>query len=85
MEELPTIQIVTPEYLQQFRKELIEEIKQTIKSSNKLEKEWIRIEDIKKLYNISAGTLQTLRNNGTIPYSKMGGTIFIKKNILMKF
>jgi hypothetical protein len=26
--------------------------------------------------NISAGTLQTLRNNGKLPYTKIGGLIY---------
>jgi hypothetical protein len=31
---------------------------------------------LKSVLNVSSGTLQTLRINGTLPYTKIGGIIF---------
>jgi hypothetical protein len=39
-------------------------------------KRWLRSVEVRKLLNISPGTLQTLRNNGTLPYTKIGGLIY---------
>jgi hypothetical protein len=43
---------------------------------NKPSKRWLKSYEVRKLLNISAGTLQTLRNNQKIPFSKMGGMIY---------
>lgn len=40
------------------------------------QKKWLKSYEVKKLLGISSGTLQTLRSNGTIPFSKIGGTIY---------
>jgi hypothetical protein len=36
------------------------------------------------MLGISPGTLQTLRINGTIPYTKVGGIIFYDKKDIQK-
>lgn len=36
------------------------------------------------MLGISHGTLQTLRNNGSIPFSKIGGVIFYSREELNK-
>lgn len=74
-----TITLVTPEYLQGFRQQLLKDIEEIVKNNKPVEKEWLRIDEVKKLYKLSTGTLLTLRNNGTIPYSKIGGIIYYKK------
>lgn len=42
--------------------------------------DWLRKEDVLDLLNISERTLQTLRSNGTMPYTKLGGIIFYKRS-----
>ncbi len=70
------ISIVTKEDLQQLKNELLEEIKHLLKNENMVQKEWLRSSEVRKLLNISAGTLQTLRINGSLSYTKVGGTLF---------
>jgi hypothetical protein len=38
----------------------------------------MRSADVRKLLNISPGTLQNLRINGTLTFSKVGGRMFYK-------
>ncbi|MGE8426273.1 MAG: helix-turn-helix domain-containing protein [Sphingobacterium sp.] len=39
-------------------------------------RKWIKSKDVRKLLNISAGTLQTMRNNKEIPFTRVGGVIY---------
>lgn len=67
------IDIITKADLDSFRKELIEEFKQLIKPQS-TQKEWLRSSEARKILNISSGTLQNLRINGTLHPVKMPGT-----------
>lgn len=70
------ISIITKEDLQQFKIELLEDIKDLLNSNTKEQKLWLRSSEVKKLLNISSGTLQNLRINETLSYSKIGGTLY---------
>lgn len=70
------ISIITKEDLQQFKIELLEAIKDLLQGKNTEQKLWLRTSEVKKLLNISSGTLQNLRINGTLSYSKIGGTLY---------
>jgi hypothetical protein len=39
-------------------------------------KKWLKTHEVRKLLNISPGTIQTLRTNGTLPYKKIGHIIY---------
>ena len=77
--------IITPEDLEQFKWELIDLIKEQLdKKVDKpveasKERKWIKSHTVQKMLGISPGTLQNLRINGTIPYSKVGGVLFYNK------
>lgn len=67
--------IITIEDLNNFKKELLDEIRIIInEKKSEPETTWIKSGAVCKMLNISSGTLQTLRKNGTIPFKKMGGT-----------
>lgn len=70
-------QLVTLEDLEIFKQDLLSCIR-TLFTHHALPqpKKWLKSYEVKKLLGISSGTLQTLRNNGTIPFSKIGGTIY---------
>lgn len=70
--------VLTVEDLQEFKKELLLELKSLFpdKHSGHQSKKWLKSTEVKKMLSISSGTLQNLRINGTIPYSKMGGVIY---------
>ncbi len=88
-------QIITPEDLDQFKQELLTDIKDLLEESTafieqsrdavpKEEKQWIKSHQVQRLLGISPGTLQNLRINGTIPYSKVGGVLFYNKKDIEK-
>jgi hypothetical protein len=77
--------IITTDDLQTFRIELLEDIKKLLKeSSGQPGKKWLKSYEVQKVLAISAGTLQTLRNNETIEYTKIGGVIYYDYNEIQK-
>jgi len=68
------LNIVTKEDLIELKQELLDEIK-NIKQSNSRDKKYLRSAEMRKMLNVSAATLQNMRINGTLPYSKLGTTI----------
>jgi|SRR5882672_8043242 len=70
-------QLITAEHLIEFKSELLSEFEQLFKSySTQTPKRWLKAYQVRKLLNISIGTLQTLKSSGVLPYSKMGGVHF---------
>ena len=70
-------QLLTIADLDAFRNELLQEIRRLFKEiTNKPTKQYLKSHEVRKLLGISPGTLQTLRNNGTIPFTKIGGVIY---------
>ena len=72
------IEIISAEDLQQFKNELIQEIKAIIHPARAETKQWLRSADVRKMLKISPGTLQTLRINGTLRFAKVGSIMFYK-------
>ncbi|WGQ11380.1 helix-turn-helix domain-containing protein [Pedobacter gandavensis] len=70
------IEILSKEELLQFKSELIQEIKQAIKSDDAPAKQWLRSSEVRTLLKISSGTLQNLRIKGILPYEKIGGIFY---------
>lgn len=70
-------QLVTGQDLDQFRQKLLLDIQEIIKSHLHITpKKWLKSHEVRKLLKISPGTLQHLKTNGTIPFSKIGGVHF---------
>ncbi|MCY0970846.1 helix-turn-helix domain-containing protein [Chryseobacterium wangxinyae] len=78
------ISIITKEDLQQFKVELLEDINNLLHNKTTEQKLWLRTSEVKKLLNISSGTLQNLRINGTISHSKIGGSLYYNYNDIEK-
>jgi hypothetical protein len=70
-------QLVTLDDLEKFRTILMMDIKLLLEGNfGKPAKRWLKSYEVRKLLNISGGTLQTLRNNGQLPYTRIGGLIY---------
>jgi hypothetical protein len=68
------MQIVTKEDLEQFRIQLLEDIRQILIARDaKLTKPWLKNAEVKKLLDISTNTLQRLRVSGKLRFTKVGG------------
>ena len=76
--------IVTTEDLIVFKEELLDEIKAIFAQRNQPPKRYLRSAEVRKLLGISPGTLQNLRINGTIPFSKVGGVLYYPYEGIMK-
>jgi len=70
------VNIITQEDLDQFRRQLLNDLKEILQVNTPQPKKWLRSSEVRKLLNISPGTLQNLRINGTLSYTKVGGTIY---------
>ncbi|HEY0653293.1 MAG TPA: helix-turn-helix domain-containing protein [Chryseosolibacter sp.] len=78
-------QIVTLGDLEALKSDLIQEIKSILnKTTTAPTKKWLKSTEVKKLLGISTGTLQTLRLNGTLSHSKVGGIIFYNHDQILK-
>jgi hypothetical protein len=72
------VELITKQDLREFKNDLLSEIKQIIKPEQGQGKQWLKSVEVRKLLNISPGTLQNLRINGTLRYSKIGGMMYYK-------
>ena len=73
---MPT-EILTTDDLREFKIELLKEFKQILAVHHgQPSKKWLKSYEVRKLLGISPGTLQNLRINGTLPYTKIGGMMF---------
>lgn len=70
------IEIITREDLNEFRNLLLNDLKEILQSKPEQTKQWLKSNEVRKLLNISPGTLQNLRINGTITYTKIGGILY---------
>ena len=77
-------EIITKEDLQEFREQLLQDIKQLLGTQLNEPKKLLKSYQVKHMLKISSGTLQTLRTNGTLPYKKVGGIIYYKYEDLLK-
>ncbi|AFD07252.1 helix-turn-helix domain-containing protein [Solitalea canadensis] len=73
------IEIITKEDLNEFKKELLEEVRKLLSSGTILQSEYLKSWEVCKLLKISPGILQTLRKTRKLPYKKIGGSIFYSK------
>lgn len=69
--------IITTEDLEEFKRALLIEIKELLITHEKVGiSHWIKSHEVMQKLDISPGTLQNFRINGTIPFTKLGGIIF---------
>ncbi len=74
-------QLLTVSDLITFKEQLLNEIKDILAQQPpppppKLEKQWLKAFEIKKLLRLSSGKLQYLRDKGVIPFKKLGNVTY---------
>ena len=78
-------ELLTTNDLVEFRKSLLGDIEKLLKETVKpTPKTWLKSNEVKKLLEVSNGTLQNLRNNGSLPYTKIGGVIYYNHDDIQK-
>jgi len=74
------IDLITKEDLNELKSSIILEIKEILKPELQQHKKWLRSAEVRKMLNISPGTLQNLRINGTLAYTKVGSIFYYAFN-----
>lgn len=78
-------QLVTVGDLEVFKNNLIQELTNLLgETTSAPKKKWLKSSEVKKLLGISTGTLQNLRMNGSLSFSKVGGIIFYDHSEIVK-
>lgn len=80
-------QLVTLGDLQQFQEELLQAIRRMLAEKSgapQTGRSWVKTQQVCKLLGCSPGTLLNLRANGTLPFTKIGGTIFYNADEINK-
>ena len=72
-----SVELITREDLRRLE-DLLKEIKQIIQPGQSQPKKWLKSSEVRKMLNISPGTLQNLRINGTLRFTKMGSIMYYK-------
>ena len=78
---MATLEFITKQDLEQFKQELFAELRRpTFKTpiEKNLQRPWIKSYEVRKLLDISPGTLQHLRKSGAIKFNRIGGLIYYK-------
>lgn len=79
-----TVELITKQDLNQFKMELIEELTQLFTDNTVPTKKWLRSSEVRKILSISPGTLQNLRINGSLKFSKVGSLLYYDANDISK-
>ncbi|MDR6941683.1 helix-turn-helix domain-containing protein [Mucilaginibacter pocheonensis] len=77
------IEIATKQDLIEMEERLIREMRKSNQSGEE-PKRLLKSYQVKNLLKISPGTLQNLRVNGTLPFTRVGGIIYYKYEDIMK-
>ena len=68
--------IITTEDLYDFKLELLEELKKLLQEKTTVKtKKYLKSAEVMEMLKVSPGTLQNLRINRTLPFTKIGGII----------
>jgi len=78
-------QLVTHKDLQEFKNDILLELKKALKEhAGQPVKKWLKTHEVRKLLDVSVTTLLTLRINGVLPYSKVGGCLYFDYDDILK-
>jgi len=78
------VEIITRDDLFTFKAELIRELRELLTAPAAQPKKWLKSWEVREILGVSPGTLQNMRINGTIAYTKIGGLIFYDYDDIIK-
>ncbi|MES2064632.1 MAG: helix-turn-helix domain-containing protein [Bacteroidota bacterium] len=78
------LEVITKEDLKEFKNEMLSEIKQLMQPGQGQYKQWLKSVEVRKLLKISPGTLQNLRINGTLRFTRIGSIMYYKQEDINK-
>jgi hypothetical protein len=77
-------EIITKEDLHEFESRLLETIKKMMGHTTDQSRKWLRSAQVRKMLNISPNTLTSLRINGTIKFTRVGGIMYYNTDDINK-
>lgn len=77
-------EIITKEDLVEFENRLLDTLKKMMGHSTDQSRKWLRSAQVRKMLNISPNTLTSLRVNGTIKYTRVGGIMYYNTDDINK-
>jgi len=72
------VELITKEDLKNLKTGMLNEIRLLMSPGQSENRKWLKSAEVRKLLGISPGTLQNLRINGTLRYTKIGGMMYYK-------
>ena len=72
------VEVITKEDLQQLRMQLLHDLKSLLGQLQTTEQTWLRSVEVRNILKISPNTLQSLRVNGFLHPSKIGGILYYR-------
>ncbi|HEY4325146.1 MAG TPA: helix-turn-helix domain-containing protein [Mucilaginibacter sp.] len=83
---MAVIDFITRQDLEKFKQELFAELKALgkINTPDEAAKKWLKGSEVRKMLKISSGTLQKLRINGTIKFTKIDTLYYYKYEDIVK-
>ncbi len=69
-------EIITKEDLVEFESRLLEKIRNILGQATQQPLKWLRSAQVRKLLNISPNTLTSMRVNGLIKFTRVGGIMY---------
>lgn len=69
-------EIATKGDLENLKVEILSKIEELLSSKANRKTEYLRTKEVLDLLKISSSSLQTFRKNGSIPFTKINGTIY---------
>ncbi|NLR58879.1 helix-turn-helix protein [Chitinophaga polysaccharea] len=81
-----TVEILTREDLAAFKAELFQELRELINFNAPTiqPKKWIKTYEVREMLGLSPGTLQNMRVNGTLSFTRIGGLIYYDYDDILK-
>lgn len=78
-------EILTTDDLYDFKQELFGELKKLLQEKAPATiKKYLKSAEVMEMLQVSPGTLQNLRINGTLPYTKIGGIILYEYEEILR-
>ncbi|MCJ8212056.1 helix-turn-helix domain-containing protein [Mucilaginibacter sp. RS28] len=78
------VEVITKEDLEAFGEKLLNQMKALLGQGQDDSRKFLKTYQVKNLLKISNNTLQLLRDNGTIPFTKIGGIFYYSQEDILK-
>ena len=78
------MELATLHDIERMKAEIINEVRKLTQSKAPSRKKWVKSKKARDMLGCSPGTLQNLRQRGTLIHSKVGGTLYYDLDSIIK-